>query len=186
MQYFHGIPLLSNEEFKEVVGYENRYHISNLGRLISLKGYPKILKVSKDSRGYYSTTLSLRTNKKMHLIHRLVATAFIPNPLNLPFINHIDGNSVNNTLSNLEWCTPKENCHHAISIGRSARGAKGKNNKSGYVGVSWDKWYQKWTAQISVFGIGKKLGFFDCKEDAARAYDKASLEFHGKTGRINF
>mgnify|MGYP001769072251 CR=1 FL=1 len=50
---FHGIPLLENEEFKEVIGYEGRYHISNIGRLISLKGNPKILKLTIDSKGYY-------------------------------------------------------------------------------------------------------------------------------------
>ena len=51
---------------------------------------------------------------RWHLVHRLVAMAYIPNPKNLPFINHIDGNKLNNHIDNLEWCTRSENARHSF------------------------------------------------------------------------
>lgn len=64
-------------------------------------------------RGYYSVTIMKRT----HMIHRLVAKAFIPNPENKPQVNHKDGNKLNNHYSNLEWCTAQENIQHAVRTG---------------------------------------------------------------------
>ena len=55
--------------------------------------------------------------RKVLRVHRLVAETFIPNKENKPFINHIDGNKQNNVISNLEWCTNKENCNHALKNG---------------------------------------------------------------------
>ena len=94
------------------VNIENHpsYFISNFGRVFSKKSN-KVMKnrvVSKN--GYQQITLD---NSQL-LVHRLVAQAFIPNPDNKPQINHIDGNKENNAVDNLEWCTNKENCEHAI------------------------------------------------------------------------
>lgn len=66
-----------------------------------------------NNRGYLSITI----RRKTHMIHRLVAKAFIANPDNKPFINHKDGNKLNNSVENLEWCTTKENNHHARETG---------------------------------------------------------------------
>jgi hypothetical protein len=71
------------------------------------------LKTTVNNRGYYSVGI----RRKTHMVHRLVAQAFIPNPLNKPFVNHIDGNKLNNTVSNLEWCTAAENNEHARLTG---------------------------------------------------------------------
>lgn len=62
------------------------------------------------------------------MLHRILAIAFIPNPKNKPQINHIDGNSLNNSLNNLEWCTPKENVHHAIRLGLKKEFNLGEKN----------------------------------------------------------
>lgn len=79
-------------------------------------GKERILRLSDTSLGYKSVRLSNQTQKQKK-VHRLVAEAFIPNPMNLPVVNHLDGDKHNNCVSNLEWCTVKENTNHAIKTG---------------------------------------------------------------------
>ena len=66
---------------------------------------------------HHSGYIFARVNKEKYLLHRLVAFAFLENPENKPFVNHIDGNKTNNCLNNLEWCTVSENNQHAIDTG---------------------------------------------------------------------
>ena len=94
------------------------YLVYDDGRVFSIprKGsrLGRFLKYSRDKRGYYKLTLRPR----QHLyVHRIVATTFIPNPNNLPQVNHKDGNKSNNNAGNLEWCTNAENMHHANATG---------------------------------------------------------------------
>lgn len=70
-----------------------------------------------DRCGYHEVALSRNGRYKWHLTHRLVAEAYIPNPNNLPFVNHIDGNKLNNNVDNLEWCTRSENARHSFKCG---------------------------------------------------------------------
>lgn len=94
------------ELWKDVIGYEEYYQISTLGRIRN-KIENRILKPSK-SGGYYH--ISLRYGKKKEcLIHRLVAEAFIDNPFNFRCVNHKDENKLNNNVDNLEWCTVRYN-----------------------------------------------------------------------------
>lgn len=105
-------------EWRPVVGYEDHYDISNYGHLMSYRRpNPRIHEPYIREKGYRMYKLSLNTVEKSFLAHRLVAEAFIPNPENKPYINHIDGNPNNNHISNLEWCTPMENVQHAIKTG---------------------------------------------------------------------
>lgn len=94
------------EEWRDVVGAEEYYEISNLGR-IKNKGTGEILKPSKTS-GYEHIKLCYGIDKEF-LIHRLVAEAFIPNPFNFRCVNHKDENKLNNHVDNLEWCTYQYN-----------------------------------------------------------------------------
>lgn len=96
-------------EWKPVVGYEGLYIVSSIGHVKSLFRYKRILKYNINKRGYASVELFKNGESKRLLVHRLVAQAFIPNPDNLPQINHLDENPLNNAVSNLEWCTAKYN-----------------------------------------------------------------------------
>ena len=106
------------ELFVDIEGYEGLYQISNLGNVKSFKSVSKNKILKPVLRKGYATVI-LRKNKvnKIHSIHRLLATAFISNSDNLPEVNHIDGNKLNNNLSNLEWCTHLENMRHAFNSG---------------------------------------------------------------------
>lgn len=113
-------PNLPNEQWKEAVGFNGDYLISNFGRVRSMvygghRG--QILSVTKHRQGYLRVKLSKDVGHKSYLVHRLVGDAFIPNPYNKETINHIDGNKANNHVSNLEWATQSENNKHAFRTG---------------------------------------------------------------------
>ena len=94
------------EIWKEIKDYEGLYWISNLGHVKNR--HNKIL-IPEIRNGYYSVSLCKYGKKHNIRIHRLVAEAFIPNPKELPMINHIDENKLNNAADNLEWCTNQGN-----------------------------------------------------------------------------
>ena len=103
------------EQWKPIEGFEN-YEVSNLGRVKSLNyhrtGKEKILKPSKNGSGYLLVDLYRNGKHKMFSVHRLVATAFLPNPLGLPEVNHKDENKTNNVSINIEWCSAKYNINY--------------------------------------------------------------------------
>ena len=119
------------EVWKWIDGYENMYQVSNLGRVRSVDRYVycevspnklqhlfgKVLKIRTDKKGYATVGLCKDGKQKVGKIHRLVAQAFIPNPLNLPQVNHIDGDKTNNNMFNLEWCDNSYNQKHAWKYG---------------------------------------------------------------------
>jgi len=117
--------LLEYEIWKNIKDFPNK-QISNFGKI------KKIYKTGKEK--LYKTRISSNTyqitfNNKF--VHRLVAQTFIPNPLNLPEVNHIDGNKLNNCVDNLEWCTRSNNVKHAYNTGlnKGPQGVKSGNCK---------------------------------------------------------
>lgn len=100
------------------IDYSNKFRISNLGELQNIKTNTTYKK-RKTEFGYHTVTVSLgsRKHKLVINIHRAVAETFIPNPNNKTEVNHKDGNKLNNSVENLEWCTHRENMIHASKNG---------------------------------------------------------------------
>lgn len=96
--------------------YGEQYQVSNTG-LVRNKFTGHVLAAAQDKKGYLKVRLSLHDKKVSVRVHRMVAIAFIPNPENLPQVNHKDGNKKNNHVSNLEWASNYDNMQHAICNG---------------------------------------------------------------------
>ena len=94
---------------EQVKDYPN-YSVSHLGDVFNNKTGLRLKQTVK--KGYCLVYLYNENGRKCFLVHRLVATAFIPNPNNLPEVNHKDENPLNNNVENLEWCSPKYNCNY--------------------------------------------------------------------------
>lgn len=115
---------IMKEVWKDVIGYEGKYKVSNLGNIKSLiKNIPR--KPFVKANGYLSLNM---LGKKMY-VHRAVALAFIPNPQNKPEVNHIDSDKQNNIVENLEWNTSSENHKHAASQKGYPKGENYPNSK---------------------------------------------------------
>jgi hypothetical protein len=119
------------EVWKDIKGYEGIYQVSNIGNIKSLerevpnKRFPGVTNILKEKRlkpglsssKYMTVVLSDGIKIKTFSLHRLIACAFIENNENKPYINHKDGDKLNNIFSNLEWCTASENGKHAHKLG---------------------------------------------------------------------
>ena len=162
------------EEWKDVIGYEELYQVSNLGRVKSLdrvikgkiKDYhykSKILKPGTNNNGHLFVNLHRDNKPKTRTIHQLVAESFLNHtPCGYKLvIDHIDNDKNNNFLDNLQIVTQRLNA------------SKDKKNKSSkYTGVIWHKFNQKWTASIRIGKSRKYLGYYKDEYDAHLAYQK--------------
>lgn len=113
------------EIWKDIAGYEGQYQVSSLGRVKSLsrpqsrtERFLKFDVSKKINTNYFRVTLATNNQTKRVFVHRLVASAFIENKDNLPYVNHIDNNGENNNIENLEWCSHSGNMIHAQIQGR--------------------------------------------------------------------
>lgn len=124
---------LDGEVWAAVIGYEQFYDVSNMGRVRRVSGYrcrrTFIKKGVVNRYGYERMCLSKQGVVKIFSTHRLVCTAFISNVLNKPYINHINGIKSDNRAENLEWCTQSENIRHCFKIGTKHKGEKNSSAK---------------------------------------------------------
>jgi hypothetical protein len=154
--------------WKDIFGFEGLYQISNYGNVKSCRRYvnfrfgkrlvfEKLLSLGKDKDGYLIAVLCQDGIKKTVKIHRLVANAFIDKIEDKDIVNHIDSNKSNNVVSNLEWVSSLENSCHSKSKFKSS---------SKYIGVSYNKKYRIFIANICLNGKNIYLGSFKTEEDA--------------------
>jgi hypothetical protein len=141
-----------------VKGYEKYYLISPRGAVYSIRS--KKLISPFVSSGYSQVELNVNGVARKHLIHRLVAEAYLPNPNGLPCVNHKDGNKLNNEVSNLEWCTYKENMEHASEHGLLK--SIGSNNPASKLTEEEVKYiksvYKKGDLEYGSSALGRKFG----------------------------
>ena len=169
---------LFNEVWRPVKGYEGLYEVSNLGNVRSVdkhlmfgnqyclfKGKPK--KSFPNSMGYLRTNLFKNGQGKNYFVHRIVAEAFVPNPKNLPCIDHIDRNYLNNSADNLRWCTQKENCNNPLT--REYANIKNRSKEVHEKRLATKRKNQSYGCEVPVYYIdeqGKKISFKSMTEAA--------------------
>lgn len=140
------------EEWRDIIGYEGLYQVSNLGRVKNK--HDKILK-QQIRKGYCEVGLYKNNSKqpKLYKVHRLVAESFILNPNNLPCVNHKDENKKNNKIFNLEWC------NHNYNDNYGTRNEKISKKQKCPIILQCDKnmnVIKEWNGMIEIY---KKLGY---------------------------
>lgn len=161
---------MQEEIWKDVVGYEGLYQVSNLGRVkhlycvvITHSGLTRtinerVVKPRLQKNGYLVVDLYKNNKRKESLLHRVVLEAFLPNPDNLPFVNHKDSNRQNCKVENLEWCTASYNTKYSY----------GNNNRRDKMNWKHGKDNANSKAVYAIDKDGNTVFRFDCIMDAER------------------
>ena len=156
---------IMEEIYKDVIGYEGIYQVSNFGNVKSYKT-GLIRNYYLEKNGYYSITLRKNGIGKTRKVHQLVSESFL-NHKRCGYklvINHIDLDKTNNKVDNLEVITNRENCNK-----------KHLKSTSEYIGVHWNTEKRKWKSTITINGKTKHLGYFTSELEASQAYQEALL-----------
>lgn len=184
VKYADDIPTNHGELWKDVVGYEGKYMVSNQGRVYSLtrtrnnggKVYKgRMLRGEYCQKYYCVALLDGDGNHKLCKVHRLVAMAFIPNPDNKPQIDHIDGNSKNNNVWNLRWATAQENVCNPNTLCHKTPLMTGGKNPMAIPIVSIDsegivRYYGSATAALVEIGVADTKYIRDCCKGRKESY----------------
>jgi hypothetical protein len=159
------------EIWKEVIGYEGHYEVSNMGNVSSVKyNKRKILNQYNHRQGYKMVRIYLNGKGRTIKVHRLVALAFIDNNLENDYslvIDHINNDKADNRLENLQLLTTRQN---NIKQGRYSKGS------SKYVGVYWNKTKMRFLSYLHLEGKKILVGTFKCDKEASEARNKKLYE----------
>jgi len=160
-------------EGKYIEGYGKDYKICSNGDVISCRfNKEKILKPLNDGNGYLYVGLCKNNKRKNLKIHRLIAIYFIDNPNNYQIVDHINGNTLDNSIVNLRWVTISGNCRNRKNQGKYMKG------------VYFNKRDNKFIAQIWIDNKHKNLGYFDDELEAHEAYMKEYNEVMEKFNKM--
>lgn len=152
------------EEWRPIEGYEGLYEVSNTGFVRRVSDL-MVLKFS-DLKGYCRVRLRKDGKRKMYLVHRLVAQAFIPNPLNLPQVNHIDENKKNNNIDNLEWC---DQIYNNLYGTRLERIRQTRLENGSYTGLTRQEYKKEYMRK---YRVNHPVGYHYDKEYYKEYYEK--------------
>lgn len=167
---------IEGEEWRPIPLYEDRYFISNFGRIKSFYSIiengvyiqkERLRKNVMHHNGYWVIGLNKDGKQTYKEIHRILALVFIPNPDDKEEVNHINHIRSDNRIENLEWVSIRENVSH---------GSKFKETYSKYIGVHPYNNTSKWKAICFINGKNKKIGIFDTQEEAALKYNEKLSE----------
>lgn len=160
----------------DIPGYEGLYTIDRQGRVFS-KRRSTFLKPCKRNN-YFIVVLRKNDNLLKKRLHRLIAICFIPNPLNLPIVDHKNRNVVDNRIENLRWCNQSQNLLNRV---------KSKGTSSKYKGVHHNAAMKtkKWIAHAFFEGKFYKLGSHESENEAGEAYNKFAKENYGEFALLN-
>jgi hypothetical protein len=158
-------------EIKELEGYDFKYIVSKNGKIFKYKdGKINELKNYNNGIGYQMVSLKINGKYKLHYVHRLVAKSFLDNPNDLIEVNHIDFDKSNNNLSNLEWCTRKQNVSHYHSSKfkdiKYERKVKNFCVIKQLYSIDFYKYSKKWRLRIKTIQGRKHIGYFNSYQDA--------------------
>lgn len=174
--YPFGLEDLDGEIWHDILNYEGLYQISTFGRVKSFNGRwgeVKILKPKITRRGYLAAGLHKDGAVKFFLVHRLVAQAFVPNPNDLPEVDHVYGMKFDNSVWNLRWATSAENTRYAVESGAAKTGEKRFGSKltdeqARYIRENPDS--LKGKQLVEKFGVGETV---ICRIQTGETYKNA-------------
>lgn len=162
------------EVWKPIDGYERLYEVSNFGRVRSLEfrnrsgvhRRVKVMSATDNGNGYLIVGLKGHGKKSNRYVHRLVANAFVPNPHNLPVVDHVDHDKTNNTASNLCWVTQRDNVLNSVDLMSKPRSKPMTNTGERYITC------QKSDGRYRLTIKRKQIGIFETIEEAVKTRDE--------------
>lgn len=156
--------------YEDLFYFDSNYNVISKARKGTSGG--QIKPQLNTENGYLRVNLTKNNNRKKVFLHRLIAEQFIPNPNNYPFVDHINGNKLDNRIENLRWCTQADNC-------RFENHKQRKNNTSGHRGISLDKRSNKYQTEVNINGKQIYIGKFGTLEMAIQERNK-HLMYYGE------